>query len=46
MRDPQVRKAALERLAAQKDKLDPKILDRALSLAVRDTNPELSQLGH
>ncbi len=43
--DPQVRKAALERLAAQKDKLDPQLLDRALSLAVRDPNPELSQLA-
>ena len=43
--DPQVRKAALERLAAQKDKLDPAILDRALSLAVRDPDPELSQLA-
>lgn len=43
--DPQVRKAALERLAAQKDKLDPAILERTLALAVRDPNPELSQLA-
>ena len=43
--DPQVRKAALERLAAQKDKLDPAVLDRTLALAVRDPNPELSQLA-
>ena len=43
--DPQVRKAALERLAAQKEKLDPAILDRALALAVRDPDPELSQLA-
>lgn len=43
--DPQVRKAALERLAAQKDKLDPAVLDRTLALAVRDSNPELSQLA-
>ncbi|HEU0029710.1 MAG TPA: AAA family ATPase [Kofleriaceae bacterium] len=43
--DPQVRKAALERLAAQKDKLDPQTLDRTLALAVRDPNPELSQLA-
>ncbi|HEU4613508.1 MAG TPA: HEAT repeat domain-containing protein, partial [Kofleriaceae bacterium] len=43
--DPQVRKAALERLAAQKDKLDPKIMDRALSLAARDPDHELSQLA-
>ncbi|MEO8552910.1 MAG: HEAT repeat domain-containing protein, partial [Kofleriaceae bacterium] len=31
--DPQVRKAALERLAAQKDKVEPAVMDRALSLA-------------
>ena len=43
--DPQVRKAALERLAAQKDKLDPAVLERTLALAVRDPNPELSQLA-
>ncbi len=43
--DPQVRKAALERLAAQKDKLEPGVLDRALALAVRDPDPELSQLA-
>lgn len=41
--DPQVRKAALEHLA--KDKVEPQILDRALSLAVRDPDPELSQLA-
>jgi HEAT repeat protein len=43
--DPQVRKAALERLAAQKDKLDAATLDRTLALAVRDPNPELSELA-
>jgi len=43
--DPQVRKAALERLAAQKEKLEPALLERALALAVRDPNPELSQLA-
>lgn len=43
--DPQVRKAALERLAAQKDKLEAAVLDRTLALAVRDPNPELSQLA-
>jgi HEAT repeat protein len=43
--DPQVRKAALERLAAQKDKLDPKVRDEALALAVRDPDPELRQLA-
>jgi HEAT repeat protein len=43
--DPTVRKAALERLAAQKNKLEPAVLDRTLALAVRDPNPELSQLA-
>ncbi len=43
--DPTVRKAALERLAAQKDKLEPAVLNRTLALAVRDPNPELSQLA-
>jgi len=43
--DPMVRKAALDRLAAQKDKLDPQVLDRTLALAVRDPDPELSQLA-
>ena len=43
--DPQVRKAALERLAAQKDKLEPAVIERTLALAVRDPNPELSQLA-
>ncbi len=43
--DPSVRKAALERLAAQKDKLEPAVIDRTLALAVRDPNPELSQLA-
>jgi HEAT repeat protein len=43
--DPAVRKAALERLAAQKNKLEPAVLDRTLALAVRDPNPELSQLA-
>jgi HEAT repeat protein len=43
--DPTVRKAALERLAAQKDKLEPAVLDRTLALAVRDPDPELSRLA-
>jgi HEAT repeat protein len=43
--DPTVRKAALERLAAQKDKLEPAVLNRTLALAVRDPNPELAQLA-
>src|SRR3569623_2155039 len=41
--DPSVRKAALEHLA--KDKVDPQVMDRALSLAVRDPDPALSQLA-
>jgi HEAT repeat protein len=43
--DPQVRKAALERIAAQKDKIEAPVLERALSLAARDADPELSQLA-
>jgi HEAT repeat protein len=43
--DAQVRKAALERLAAQKGQLDPAVIDRALALAVRDPDTELSQLA-
>jgi hypothetical protein len=43
--DPSVRKAALERLAAPKDKLDPAVLERTLALAVRDPDPELAQLA-
>jgi HEAT repeat protein len=43
--DPQVRKAALERLAQQKDKLDAQVIERALALAVRDPNPDISQLA-
>lgn len=43
--DPSVRKAALERLTSQKDKLAPAELDRNLALAVRDPNPELAQLA-
>jgi HEAT repeat protein len=43
--DAQVRKAALERLAAQKDKLEPQVMDRALSLAARDPDPELGKLA-
>jgi hypothetical protein len=43
--DPQVRRAALERLAAQREKLEPAVLDRALALAVRDQNPDISELA-
>lgn len=43
--DPQVRTAALERLATRKDQLDPAVIERALALAVRDPNPDISQLA-
>jgi HEAT repeat protein len=43
--DPQVRKAALERLAAQKDKIDQQVRDRALALALRDPDPDLGQIA-
>ncbi len=43
--DAQVRKAALERLAAEKDKIKGDVRDRALALAARDPDPELSQLA-
>ncbi len=42
--DPQVRKATLERLATHKG-LEPAALDRALALAARDPNPDISQLA-
>jgi HEAT repeat protein len=43
--DPSVRRAALERLAAQKESVNAAVRDRALLLAVRDGNPEISQLA-
>ncbi len=43
--DPQVRRAVLERLATEKDKLEPAALERALALAVRDPDPGLRQLA-
>jgi hypothetical protein len=43
--DPVVRKAALDRVASQKSKLEADTLERALALAVRDPNPELSQVA-
>jgi hypothetical protein len=42
--DPQVRRAALERLATAKD-VDPVAVGRALALAARDPNPDISQLA-
>ncbi|HTJ44976.1 MAG TPA: AAA family ATPase [Kofleriaceae bacterium] len=43
--DPQVRRAALASLAEHPDKLEPAAIERALALAVRDPDPELSQLA-
>jgi len=43
--DLQVRRAALERLAADKDKIKQDTRDRALALAARDPDPELSQIA-
>jgi hypothetical protein len=43
--DAMVRKEALDRLAAEKDKIPPDVRDRALALAARDPDPELSQLA-
>ena len=43
--DPQVRRAVLERLGKDKDKLEPAALERALALAIRDPDPELRQLA-
>jgi hypothetical protein len=43
--DVQVRKAALERIAADKDKIPQDTRDRALTLAARDPDPELSQVA-
>ncbi len=40
-----MRKAALERIASQKDKLDAQVIEHSLPLAVRDPDPELSQLA-
>jgi HEAT repeat protein len=43
--DASVRRAALQRLAEQKSNVDVATLERALALAVRDADPELSQLA-
>ena len=43
--DAQVRRAALEKLAKNSETMDPATLEKALALAVRDPNPELSQLA-
>jgi HEAT repeat protein len=43
--DPQVRRAALEKLATSSDALEPAALEKALALAVRDTDPDISQLA-
>jgi HEAT repeat protein len=43
--DPQVRRAALEKLATASTSLDAAALEKALALAVRDVDPEISQLA-
>ncbi|MEZ4400594.1 MAG: HEAT repeat domain-containing protein [Kofleriaceae bacterium] len=43
--DPQVRRAALDRLGRNQDALDPAAIDRALALAIRDPDPELRQIA-
>ncbi len=43
--DPQVRRAALARIASDRDKLDAAAVERALALAIRDPDPELSLLA-
>jgi HEAT repeat protein len=43
--DPQVRRAALEKLATSSQAMDPAALEKALALAVRDADPGLSQLA-
>jgi HEAT repeat protein len=43
--DAGVRRAALQRLAEQKSNVEAATIERALALAVRDTDPELSQLA-
>ncbi len=43
--DATVRRAALQRLAEQKSNVEAATIERALALAVRDADPELSQLA-
>jgi HEAT repeat protein len=43
--DPQVRRAALDKLAANSEALEAGALEKALAVAVRDTDPEISQLA-
>lgn len=43
--DPSVRRAALERLAVEKDKLDQAAIDRALALAVHDDDPAIGDVA-
>lgn len=43
--DPQVRRAALGRIATDRDKLDAAAVERALALAIRDPDPELALLA-
>jgi HEAT repeat protein len=43
--EAQVRRAALEQLAVNKDKLPIQSIEKALAATVRDTDPEISQLA-
>ena len=43
--DPTVRRAALLRLAAEKDSLDQEAIGKALALATRDSDPGISDLA-
>jgi hypothetical protein len=43
--EAQVRRAALEQIAANKDKLPIQSIEKALAVTVRDADPEISQLA-
>lgn len=43
--EAQVRRAALEQIAANKDKLPLQSIEKALAVTVRDADPEISQLA-
>jgi HEAT repeat protein len=43
--EAQVRRAALEQIAANKDKLPIQSIEKALAVTVRDVDPEISQLA-
>jgi len=43
--DPQVRRAALEKLATNSEAMDAAAVEKALAVAVRDVDPDISQLA-